>query len=140
MRMVRQRVLPLPAPALTSSGEPGAASTASRCAASSASSAAASAMSTAPAPLLENTAAPVRDERGTEEGKPEKKNKNNTTFKHFPRGLSALLLRCCEMKTTSVVALACVAAAEAFAPTPMAGVPKVCALASSSGDVICGWG
>ena len=62
------------------------------------------------------------------------------TFKHFPRGLSALLLRCCEMKTTSVVALACVAAAEAFAPTPMAGVPKVCALASSSGDVICGWG
>ena len=44
------------------------------------------------------------------------------------------------MKTASVVALAFVAAAEAFAPTPMAGVPKVCALASSSGDVICGWG
>jgi hypothetical protein len=84
MRMVRQRVLPLPAPALTSSGEPGAASTASRCAASSASSAAASAMSTAPAPLLENTAAPVRDERGTEEGKPaENQNKKlSKTIRH----------------------------------------------------------
>ena len=81
MRMVRQRVLPLPAPALTSSGEPGAASTASRCAASSASSAAASAMSTAPASLLENTAAPVRDERGTEEGKPAEKNQNKKLSK-----------------------------------------------------------
>ena len=84
MRMVRQRVLPLPAPALTSSGEPGAASTASRCAASSASSAAASAMSTAPAPLLENTAAPVRDERGTEEGKPaERKTKTKSCQKQY---------------------------------------------------------
>ena len=72
MRMVRQRVLPLPAPALTSSGEPGAASTASRCAASSASSAAASAMSTAPAPLLENTAATGQ---GKEEGKPREQEK-----------------------------------------------------------------
>ena len=114
MRMVRQRVLPLPAPALTSSGEPGAASTASRCAASSASSAAASAMSTAPAPLLENTeghrrgkagraAARHAAEEGQGRGKAQRKRKRkNSTFKHFPRpGLStsALLLRCCEMKT-----------------------------------------
>ena len=92
---------------------------------------------------------PRLTERGKEEGKlkvreKEKKKKREkqkpTTFKHFPRGLSALLLRCCEMKTASVVALAFVAAAEAFAPTPMAGAPKVCALASSSWDVICGWG
>ena len=77
MRMVRQRVLPLPAPALTSSGEPGAASTASRCAASSASSAAASAMSTAPAPLLENTADSSRRAR-----KRESQRKKTKTTRH----------------------------------------------------------
>ena len=84
MRMVRQRVLPLPAPALTSSGEPGAASTASRCAASSASSAAASAMSTAPAPLLENTAAATRAK--TRESQGNKRKKNNTDIQAFPAG------------------------------------------------------
>ena len=82
MRMVRQRVLPLPAPALTSSGEPGAASTASRCAASSASSAAASAMSTAPAPLLENTKGHRRGKAGRQRQDTKKEKEKHNPIRH----------------------------------------------------------